>query len=838
MKVAGFSCVLLTFALAPQVRADVDAVDAGSGADTSPGATIEEVVVSSRNRQESAQDVPLPLLVIGADTLEREDIKSVWDLPAKAPNLQLNPPGENARKVSPSIRGLGRGGANDSMEQSVGVIVDGVTLYYSGQAWADYVDLDRIEVLRGPQGTLMGKNTTLGAINIVTKAPSFEPASSYEISTGDLNKLSGKFSSTGSLIDDVLAYRGTFLVDRVNGIYTNTYQSMGHSKETWRESNKIAGRLQLLWKPTDTLTGRFIVDDLRSDERVNTGNVLVSNGPATYADGTARATYTPIDYTPTGSYANYGYLGKFAERSAWFHNADGSVYQPELDTTDIENSEARPQITNQHGFSGQFDWNLAGYTLTSISAYRYQDFDIKNGGQYGPFYISNSGQQLWNTQWSQELRLASPVAPGQLLDYQVGLYYLNAEVYSDDPTYYGEDAGAWYASSAQYTTLIATGAGRELLRASLDGMYQSSVTDARVQSLAGYGQTNLHLTDRATLSLGLRQTQEKKQNRIRQELDRAGEDLDALGASLGATAAEIAAAEAIRSKQITTAFDWVDGHDIDAGLTAWNLSPSYKLSDDIMLYASAGQGVKSGFIYFQQQTQPTDSGFETDIKPEKSFDIELGIKTLLWSRRLQLNANLYRTRVTDYQASWIRENPDDPSTTISGWGNAPKVLAEGLEVESALQLTKALSISANGAYNRATYEAQWLVQTPESATTTYFDARGNQIAGVPKITANADIEYELPLCGHALRLNFSNAYRSGTYLSDNHAAFTYQKAYNVSNLGVGFGAQNHKWELSLLYKNVFDTEYAYTKSTWTSSAGQTLTLGDPRALTVSFRSRL
>jgi iron complex outermembrane receptor protein len=99
--------------------------------------TLDAVVVTSRNRAELAQDIPLPVRVLGGDRLDREDIKSIWDLQAKAPNLQLNNPGENARKVSPGIRGLGRGGANDSMEQSVGTIVDGVTLYYSGQAWSD-----------------------------------------------------------------------------------------------------------------------------------------------------------------------------------------------------------------------------------------------------------------------------------------------------------------------------------------------------------------------------------------------------------------------------------------------------------------------------------------------------------------------------------------------------------------------------------------------------------------------------------------------------------------------------------------------------------------------------
>jgi iron complex outermembrane receptor protein len=334
----------------------------------STAAPWEVITVTARNRVETAQEVPLPIQVLGGEELQREDITTLWDLPFKIPNLQLNNPNENARKVSPGIRGLGRGGANDSMEQSVGVIVDGVTLYYSGQGWSDYVDLDRIEVLRGPQGTLLGKNTSLGAIKIVTKLPSFQPSSDFELSTGDFNSLGGKFSSTGPLIDDVLAYRAAFSVDRADGIYVNNYLSQGPAKETWRETNKISGRVQLLWTPTPDLSGRFIIDKFRSDERVNTGSVIVSNGPPAFADGVPRPITEPINYTPVGDYVNYGFLGRFAQRSAWFHNDDGTVFQPGLNTTDIENALARPQLTNQHGVSAEFNWQLGDYTLTSISA--------------------------------------------------------------------------------------------------------------------------------------------------------------------------------------------------------------------------------------------------------------------------------------------------------------------------------------------------------------------------------------------------------------------------------------------------------------------------------------
>lgn len=794
---------------------------------------LEGVVVTARNRVESAQEVPLPISVLSSDRLEREEIKNIYDLPLVLPNFVIT--GNNARNISPRLRGLGGGGTGDSMERSVGFIVDGVTLYYTGQAWSEYVDLDRIEVLRGPQGTLMGKNTTLGAVNIVTKAPSFAGSTSFEVGVGDRNTLNGKFSSTGPLIDDVLAYRSTFSLSRVDGLYKNLYQSMGHAEETWRETNKISGRIQLLWTPNDALTGRFIFDKLRSDERVNTGTIYTSNGPTTYADGAPRPITEPIAYTPTGSYVNYGFLGRWAQRSAWFHNADGSVYRPALGTTDIENSEARPQITNQYGGSAQLDWRLGDYTLTSITAYRYQDFDIKNGGQFGAYYITNTGQQLWNDQLSQELRLTSSV--GNKLDYQVGLYYLDARVYSDDPSYYGQDAGAWLASESQYRTLIQTAAGRELMRKSLDGLYQSSVTDATVGSIAAYGQVDWHLTDDLTLTAGLRQTEEDKKNRISQQFDRPGEDLTALGARLGATAAEIDAANAIRDGEINAPFTWVNGKPIDASLTAWNGGVNYKLTPDVNLYASVGVGVKSGFIFFQQETQPGDPALETQIRPEKSLDYELGVKSLLFNDRLQLNVNLYQTRLTDYQASWSRFDPDDPNSVITGWGNAEKVLARGVELDGAFRFNN-VTISLNGAYNEATYETDWLVQRPNLGTTEYFNAKGEQINSVPKWGANNSVSYELPLGNYLGTFTFSSSYRSGAYLNDNRAPDTYQKAYTVGNVGVGLGTPDGSWELSLFVKNVFHVDYATTLGTWTNSAASSKLIGDPRYALLVFRARL
>jgi iron complex outermembrane receptor protein len=806
--------------------------------------TLGSVIVTSRNREEFAQDIALPVQVIGGEQLERDNIRSVWDLAGKAPNLQLNPAGENARKVSISVRGVGRNGANDSAEGSVSTIVDGVSLYYAGQAWNDYVDVDRIEVLRGPQGTLMGKNTTLGAINIVTRPPSFTPSTSFQASTGTNNDLSGRFSTTGPIADGLLAYRASFVADRADGFYTNTYQSFGNAKETWNETNKLAARVQFLLTPTADISDRIIIDKSRSDERTNL-SFQDANGPATWADGRARANVTvPAAYTAQAAgLPTYGYLGKFVERAAWFHNADGSIYQPRLGSRDFGNSEARPQITNQWGLSNELNWNLAQHTLTSITATRYQDFDIKNGGNFDQFYIGNGGQQLFNNQFSQELRIASTPAADKKFDYQAGLYYLDARVYSDDPSYYGPDAGAFNASTGNYKTLIATPIGRELLRASLDGIYQSSVTDARVKSLALYGQTDWHITDATTASAGVRVTTEQKSNRISQQLDRPGIALTAANFA-AASNAELAAANNLRNGQVKAAYGFIEGTPIDARLLAWNLGASHKLSDDILLYSSAGVGVKSGIVTWASTTLTGGTLTPANLDPEKSFDMELGFKSLLLDKKLLFNVNAYQTRVTDYQTQ-VNVVDATSSTGFSNiWTNAPGVVSRGIELEAAYQFNKSLQFTATGALNRATYDGQFLVAKPDVDAANYTgidkfsDLNGKQLSNAPDATLNLGVNYQAPVGSYLGRVTLSNAYRSGTYLASNQSENSWQGGYSVLNLGLGLGSLNRKWEISLNATNLLDRAYATSKGTYSATAASTLQIGAPRYIGVTLKSSL
>ena len=792
---------------------------------------LDTVVVTARNREEIAQKVPLPVSVIGGKTLDRDNVVSVNELVKKVPNLGVF--GSNPRQTSISLRGIGKNAANDTMEPSVGVIVDGVVSSYVGQSWNDFIDLDRVEVIRGPQGTLLGKNTTLGVVNIVTKAPSFKTGYTYETRYGEYNELGGKVSATGSLIDDVLAYRGSIFFNKKDGVLDNVWQS---GPETWNETNRVGGRVQFLVTPDETLSARIILDSIQSVENGNK-SLLLSNGPTTFNDGVER----------TISFQSR--LGR-----EYFNNPDGTQYQPVYGGNKIEDSQARPQRTEQGGVSVEVKKLLNDeYTLTSITAYREQHFDIKNGG-VTQFDIGNGGQQLWNDQTSQELRFSYKGEKNY--DYQVGFYYLDASVYSDDPTYYGADAGAFNASNSQWNALRAP-QYRGLLTDSQRGVYRSYVLNPTTESYAAFGQINWHFTDKTTLTLGLRDTQEYKTGRNRRELDRAGTGLtNAAGTDNSKAinygldldnAADLAAWNAAKSlyrNAIGTSngangiYDWVEGDDIDNNSVAWLISPSYELTNDVMLYASLSSGEKSGAVEFNTDSGSADYGTPLNVKPEKAENAELGFKSLLLDRRLLLNANFYYTQLTDYQSNLTVPDNTQDTGLRTFLGNIPGVTSKGVEFESAFALTRSLNLNLSGAYNRATYD-EFFTTLPDVSVATLADYSGKQLHGAPKVTLSYGFDWTQALSnGYAVNFFLSNSYRSDAYLIPSQSEYSLQKAYNLTDGGLGIDSGNGKYKLILIVKNLFDEHYKTGGGTYSGTSAVAEQPGYGRAFSLVFRASL
>ena len=775
----------------------VDAV-AADPADPADPEVGSDIVVTARNRGERVQDVPIPITVVTGEEIDRLRLDTIKDYALKVPNLLVNAP--NARQSSIAIRGLGKNTANDGMEASVGLIVDNVFAGHVGMSWVNYVDVDRIELLRGPQGTLLGKNTTLGVLNITTRGPYFEPGATADVSVGSRNSILAKASVTGP-VNDWLAFRASVYYDKRDGFLDNP----SVPGESFLGVNRGGARLQLLAKPGDGFSARIIAEYFDASELINTRPPRVD--PATFADGSPRS--------PT-------YGSRLArDWFAGFQPIYGSFSRLSLDSQ-------RPLKTRQYGLSAELNWTLGDYTLTSISAYRRLDFDAKNDTDYTPFNIVDyNGTLLKTQQVTQEIRFASPSGGDIPIDYQVGLFFLHSDIETTSRQRFGADAGAFYASGGQYAALNATAEGRAALADSLRGVRVLVAEQPRATSIAAFGQLNWHITPRATLTLGIRDTQEWKNNDIAKTAETP------LALESRYAGAILTNAQAVRAGRIRALYA-TNGRKISDNSVSWLVSPSYRLSEDVLLYASAARGEKSGAVQFNE-----DTGAPQNVAPERVRDYELGIKSQWFDRTLTFNLNLYRTNVSDYQAVLSTIGADN--SVISYLGNVGRVRMQGVELEGALRLSPQATISFAGAYNDATYRS--FPNAPcaleVSNIQAICDLSGRRLAGASKWTGNIGFDGFVPVgSGVELYANWTTGFRSDANLNSSLSIYGIQKGYSLTNGSIGFRAADGRWDVGLWARNLFDEKYVTDVGSASGNAAFNQTLGERRLIGVSFRGRI
>ena len=326
-----------------------------------------EIIVTAQKRAERLQDVPLAVSAVSGNQLQTLSINSPMELRYVAPSLNFQG-SANVRGEGFSIRGVGTAVFSDTVEQSVGTVVDGVPLARSGQAVADLIDIERVEILRGPQGMLFGKNASAGVISITTKAPEFNNSLQVRASYATKNEV--KASAIGNLkLTDTLAFRVAYAQTTRDGIVDNIFR-----KELLNGRDSRGVRARLLWEPAPNLTVNLLGDWGKSDQLCCTWTARTVPANTQYGQMTAAAGIVP---------------GPKNLQIA----ADKLFYQK------IEN----------WGTSMQVDLDVDWATLTSISAYRHWTSDDNNDPDLLPVnYLSiNSGQSKLN-QYSQEFRITSP----------------------------------------------------------------------------------------------------------------------------------------------------------------------------------------------------------------------------------------------------------------------------------------------------------------------------------------------------------------------------------------------------------------------------------------------
>ncbi|MGZ8183298.1 MAG: TonB-dependent receptor [Methylobacter sp.] len=781
---------------------------------------LSEVVVTSRRKEEKLQEVPIPIAVISGEQMRRDNIVTVQDISRRVPNLGVT--SANVRQTSIALRGLGKNSGNESMEASVGVMVDNVWSSWVGSTWSNYTDIDHVEVLRGPQGTLQGKNSNLGLINVNTKLPSFKSGYYIDGFAGNRDSLQGKASATGPLIDGLLAYRASIYVDKRDGFIENLDAPM--TKGKLGETDAMGGRIQFLLTPTDNLSARIIADRSSSTQSMSVRPII--GDPDTFADGTVRPT-------------------TFSSRLSrdWFDSIRNSG-QPLAaigDPRKIARDNQQVSRGDQQGVSGEINWDVVGHKLTSISAYRYSLFEPHHDGDASTADIEQiGGWTVQNRQWSQEFRIASLQPAFNFIDYQAGIFAMRSSAEVNNQNRYGSDAGAFYASNAIYNALNASPDGREVLQKSLNRVLKTGYRNPEVTSVAGYGQVNLHVTDKATLTLGLRHTWEKRDN-VGSEGFTGGEDLNAITGSTtvsGVSRTNSSLATTIRNAAVGNVWD-ADRQGFTQTSQNWLVNPSYKINKDLMVYFSTAGGQKSGAAQF------ANDGTIENVDPENVMDYELGIKSTWFDRKLAVNVNLYNTDVTGFQSQLVIPDSSTATGFRSTLGNIKGIQLRGVELETNWQATQGLSFFLNGSFNHAVYTDFKNAPCPSelNAGGRSCDQTGLQIPNAPKFTANYGVDYRVPLGfgvwnDHGLEWHafLVDSFKSEANFNASLASVGVQPAYHVTDGGIGVGTKNGKYSLNLVGRNIFDTMYVTTVNQYSSTGPDTATYGDGRYYGAHFRA--
>ena len=812
---AGVASLVLTATPAFAAPAAETAAVAADAAGEAPS----DITVTARRRAETAQSVPLAISVIGGDAIERTGAFNVNRLTQLAPTLQFY--SSNPRNSAANIRGLGApfGLTNDGIEQGVGIYVDDV--YYSRAASStfDFLDVKQLEVLRGPQGTLYGKNTTAGAINITSRAPTFELEGRGEVSFGNYGFKQAKLAVSGPLSENVAARLAVSTTGRNGTVYNTT-------SKVWTQSQDNIGlRAQLLWRASSqvdvTLAG-----DYNTQSPICCGTVYYGYGATQRA--TARqfpALAAALNYKPAST-------------------------NPYDRVTDLDTELRAKNSTG--GASAKVKWQVGKGTVTSITAWRFWNWDPSNDRDFTGLPITSLSQNpSKQNQFTQELRYGLST---KNLDIQVGAFAFNQSIHTTGTQQQGAAASVFLLSSAQITAAcnaspVTCANGSSGI---LNGLTAKNDIRLNNTSLALYSQASWKVTDRFTVQPGVRLNYDQKKGWYNSVVTNgAGTQVFTSSTNNALLSAQ---AGVLSSQQFAPKFsDWNFSYD---------LTLSYRLADDIRAYATYSKTFKSGGINLNGV--PSDANGNpllaaATVKPESVQHLEAGVKSQFFNRKLTLNLSAFRTDIDNYQA----QVTNGALGVLRGYlANAEKVRTEGVEIDSSFRLNDRFNVYGNAAYTDAKYRQFTTAPCPPelsggtTATTAnpasaagtaggYSPAScnisGQRLPGVSRWAYSWGGEYNLPahLLGKdgEVYVGYDGSYRSAFSSNPSPSAYTWIHGYALHNIRAGYrvdqGIDVFGW-----VRNVTGTNYIELLTVASGNTGLIAAqLGDPRTYgaTVKFQ---
>ncbi|MCA0891035.1 TonB-dependent receptor [Qipengyuania flava] len=834
---------------------DADFDDEGAGVEAPVNSNV--IVVTATKREQTLQETPVAVSVTSAETIEQAQIRDVSDLATVVPSLQVSQ-NQSSFATSYSVRGFGTDGNNIGLEPSVAMFVDGVYRSRAVSQISDLPDIQRVEVLRGPQSTLFGKNASAGVISIVTKEPQFDFGGMVEASYGNYDAMVVKGFVTGPISDSV-AFSAGGGINKRDGFLTN-----GVNGDDINDRDRWFTRGQLLFDNGGPLRVRVIGDYDKIEERCcGVVNVL-----------------------PSAEIGAIQLLG--GQVNDFRNNPDGDVVFTDVDPiNEVEN----------YGISGQIDYEFGALTLTSITAYRktklaadqdvdFTSLDAVSGANIGDADIDT---------FTQELRIASDFDGP--LNFLVGGYYFDEQVDTSDQIVYGNG----FRPYANLLLQGATGGTQtvDTLEATLSalngtdytgqffaagqGFFNNIVQDNEAFSI--FGNVDFEITDRLVLTLGANYTKDKKQivtnstsTDVFSNIDLVASGNTAIFAqglatqvgsllSLGrpATQAEIGAfagANPAAFAQVSAGVQaFADANDTDPAVNSllaltpfqflpplqncpnavedcstddddwsWNVRLAYEVTPTLNVYASWATGYKAPSFNLSRDSRPLPADFAalqaqglavTNLRPgtrfanaENSEVYEVGIKGN-WSRAAA-NLTFFQQSIEDFQANTF-------TGTSFILSNAGKQETFGVEFDGQFYASDSLTLSVAMTYLDAQYDS--FVASPVG------DLSGEPVAGVPELSAVLGAQYnkEINSRGDRIILRGDFAYSSpvqmvngltnfivvdpATGARDFGPARAAAAAYKreVNNLNASFTyAFDMGLELSVWARNLLDDRYLTT----------------------------
>ena len=731
---------------AAQETAQTDATasaqqDAGNGGD---------IIVTAQRRSEKLQDVPIAIAALTAETIQKRRVLDLNDLSNVAPALQIKGD-DNGANPRIFIRGVGVNDFNPATNSAVGIYSDGVYVASPLAQRLAFFDLQQVEVLRGPQGTLYGRNTTGGAINVNSKMSGNDLAADLTAEYGNFNSVNVQGGISVPIIADKLSVRVAGLYQRDDGYTINRLTgNRGNNTDRW------SGRGVVHFTPTDQITDNLIVSGGESrggSILAYARTLLPATADATGADGLcAPAYYTSGQCTNILGYANT--------------------------STDLYKGDYRfegKDKVNLFTVSNSLTVDLGGASLVSVTGYQHADRDDVEETDANPLEIINGRYRARQNTFSEELRLQSN--GNRPLRYVIGAYYAhddlnNNSFYNVLPAFVSDDADQNLAFGV--------------------GVY-SWPLQQKSDSYAGFGQLDYDLTDKLTVTGGIRYSADHKQFHYVSEADFLA----------------------------TPIFTYDDSRTFDSVSGKFGLQ--YKFSPTANVYASYNRGTKSGG-FFSGQT--ADIGQVQPYKDETVNAYEIGAKTELLDRKLRANVSAF---YYDYQNLQVYTTQIDGLITRQIFTNASAATIYGGELELEARPSRELTASLSASYLHARYR---------DFVSAGADYSGNHLPSAPDISIQQSLNWEHPIGSATLVASENLSFRSKVYFDTaNTPRLTDEgRAYVDARVGVRFGQE--RYEIGVWGKNLAD-EVNISDITSIESLGfDVFSVAPPRTYGLYLKARL